>query len=487
MIYDFKPYEFSFDTPESVGIPSSAITEYAKRLKDGGYGVQGFIIYRKGKIVSRMIARPYQFDDQRHVYSISKSWTGTAIGIARDEGLISLDDKVISFFPDKLPETVSDNLAAMTVHDLLSMSSGHDPDSTGACIQSGDWVRTYLAYEVKYKPGTHWCYDSANQYMLCAIIQRVTGQACLDYLRPRLLDPLGITGVEWDTCPEGINEGGWGIHVSPEDMLKFGMTYLNLGEFNSQRIFSVDWARRASSYKTANAGSADWSQGYCYTLWRCQHQCFRGDGAFGQLMVVLPEQDAIWIHISDDNRFQEMMDIFWDTVYPAMQRTPGGEALPENAAALGELRRIETAFETSPLLSGGDTEGYAACYTVEGCDVFDSIAIGSCGGKAEICIGRKDLDDIEEDWKFVAGNGEWTRIKHERFPTALYEMMQQQSALRPSHIASCFRRDGNVFSFNAQFVDSPHGLRFTVDGDKMLLTVVRNIDPSHPSYYNLKK
>ena len=477
MIHGFREFEFSYDTPENAGISSAAVGEYARRLKDGGYGVQGYAIYRHGSIVSEMIASPYKTDDQRHVYSISKSWTGTAVGIAIDEGLISLDDKVISFFPDKLPEKVSDNLAAMTVADLLSMSSGHDPDSSGTCIPTDDWVKTYLAYEVKYKPGTHWCYDSCNQYMLCAIIERVTGMSCLDYLRPRLLDPLGIRGVEWDSCPNGINEGGWGIHVSMEDMLKLGITYLNLGEFGGERIFSVDWARRASSYKTANAGTADWSQGYGYTLWRCQHQCFRGDGAYGQLMVVLPEQDAVWIQISEDNRFQEMMDIFWETVYPSMSRDP----LPENAEALKELRRTEKSFEASPLLSGGDTGSWEADFKVEGSGAFDAIKISSSGDTAKITLGLG-----EKSWSFEAGRGVWLRTRLEGFPSYMYEMMQHPHIFLPSHAASCFRRDGDVLALNVQFVDSPHGMSFVIDKGGRTIKAARNIDPAHPQIYALK-
>ncbi|MGI6742722.1 MAG: serine hydrolase domain-containing protein [Eubacteriales bacterium] len=476
MKHEFKEFDFPRASPESEGIPSGAINAYLDRIKELGIGIQGFILMRRGNIVSEMAASPYKITDRRHVYSISKSWCGAAIGIARDEGLLSLYDKVISFFPDKLPETVSENLSLMTVADLLSMSSGHETDSTGACLNSpdGDWVKTYLAYEVKYRPGTHWCYDSANQYMLCAIIERVAGVSALEYLRPRLLSPLGIRcediktedgierGVEWDRCPRGICEGGWGIHVSPVDMLKLGSVYLNDGMFNGKRIFSRDWARRASAYHTENSGTADWSQGYGYTLWRCQHQCFRGDGAFGQLMVVLPEQEAVWIQTAEDNRFQDAMDAFWELVYPRFNRS----VLPENEAALSALRKTEQSFEFQTALCGGEEKDFDGEYKVEGLMDVEKIMVKTEGKKAMLCFllpeGARTI------W---AMNGGWRRGIIEDFPSALYEWMLRPESRRRAEAAATFKWEGNRLCFKIQFIDSPHGQNYVFDFDEKIMNI----------------
>ena len=143
---------------------------------------------------------------------------------------------VISFFPDKLPDKISDNLAALKVKHLLTMSVGNEKEPTHAVVETEDWVRTFLAQSITHEPGTVFLYNSVATYMCSAIVQKLTGQTVIDYLTPRLFAPLGISGMTWETCPRGINTGGWGLSIPTEGLAKFGQLYLQKGRWNGQQI-----------------------------------------------------------------------------------------------------------------------------------------------------------------------------------------------------------------------------------------------------------
>jgi CubicO group peptidase (beta-lactamase class C family) len=162
------------------------------------------------------------------LFSLSKSFTSTAVGLAVAEGYLSVEDPVLSFFPDDAPATVNDNLAAMRVRHLLSMSTGHVEDTTGSLFAQpdGNWVRGFLACPVEHVPGTHFLYNTGASYMLSAIVHKVTGQRMLHYLQGRLFEPLGIEDATWETCPRGIDVGGFGLSVKTEDIARFGQLYL---------------------------------------------------------------------------------------------------------------------------------------------------------------------------------------------------------------------------------------------------------------------
>ena len=156
---------------------------------------------------------PYAADVPHVMYSLSKSFTSTAVGLVVNEGKLSLDDEVWKFFPEDAPAEPAPNLKAMRVRDLLIMSTGHQTEP--ARNPDEVWTRVFLAHPVPHKPGTHFLYDSAGTYMLSAIVQKVTGMTVLDYLRPRLFDPLGIEHPTWETSPQGISAGATGLSIRP--------------------------------------------------------------------------------------------------------------------------------------------------------------------------------------------------------------------------------------------------------------------------------
>jgi CubicO group peptidase (beta-lactamase class C family) len=255
------------------------------------------------------------------LYSLSKSFTSTAVGIAVGEGKLSVYDPVLKFFPDEAPAAPCRNLTLMRVRDLLRMSTGQrDEDLRTFPFQSGkDLVRVFLELPVPDKPGTHFVYNTAATYMLSAIVQKATGQSVLEYLRPRLFEPLGIANPTWEASAQGISMGGFGLSIRTEDIAKFGQLYLLKGEWNGRQLVPADWVSAATSLQTANGGSADsdWDQGYGYQFWRCTHGFYRGDGAFGQYCLVMPQYDAVLAVTGASKDLQGELNVVWDSLLQA--------------------------------------------------------------------------------------------------------------------------------------------------------------------------
>ena len=193
-------------TPRSQGIASAALLRFVEEIEKNIQELHSFMLLRHGAVVAEGWWAPYANDRPHMLFSLSKSFTSTAVGLAVAEGRLSVHDPVISFFPEDVPAEVSDNLRAMRIKQLLSMSTGHAEDTTERITNApdGDWVKAFLALPVEYKPGTHFVYNSGASYMLAAIVQKVTGMMLLDYLQPRLLDPLGISGAAWEVSPQGL-------------------------------------------------------------------------------------------------------------------------------------------------------------------------------------------------------------------------------------------------------------------------------------------
>ena len=354
---------FETSTPEAQGISSSAIIDFIEAAEAEVDALHSFMLLRHGKIVAQGWWAPYSAEHPHVLYSLSKSFTSTAIGLAIAEGLLSLDDTVISFFPDETPENPGNNLKSMRIRDLLAMNSGHEEDTTGriTSVEGKTWVEAFLSLTVEHKPGTHFVYNSGATFMLSAILQKVSGETVLDFLTPRLFQPLGIEKPTWENNPQGINTGGWGLKVKTKDIARLGQLYLQKGVWNGQRILTEAWVDAASARQTSNGSNpeSDWEQGYGYQFWRCRHNAYRGDGAFGQYCIVLPEQDAVLAITSGLGDMQKPLNLVWDILLPAM----GEKALPEdketdkklqNKLANLQLRTVsgEPDSETAKKISG---------------------------------------------------------------------------------------------------------------------------------------
>ena len=325
-------------SPEQQGIASADLLAFVDAADKEVDTMNSFVLIRHGHVVAEGWWAPYDRDTPHVLYSLSKSFTSTAVGFAIAEGKLTLDDQVVKFFPDEVPADASVNLRAMRVRDLLRMNTGNQleapirPDDPTNTVT---WSKTFLTHPVPFKPGTHFLYNSPATYMLSAIVQKVTGMTVLDYLRPRLFEPLGFKDPVWVSSPQGITAGAYGLSVRTEEIARFGELYLRNGMWNGKQLIPAAWVQQATSMQTSNgsAPTSDWDQGYGYQFWRSRHNSFRGDGAFGQYCMVIPELDAVVAITSGVRNMQQVMNLVWDKLLPAMK--PG--RLTENPAARRQL------------------------------------------------------------------------------------------------------------------------------------------------------
>ncbi len=329
-------------TPEQQGVSSQAIIDFLDSAVTNKNEFHSFMFVRHGKVIAEGWWSPYQPELKHTMYSLSKSFTATAVGLAVQQNKLKLTDRVVSFFPEQVPDTASQYLRELTVKDLLTMSVGQEPDPTGKVVVDSNWVRSFFATPILYKPGTKFLYNSAATYMLSAIVTKVTGQKVYDYLTPRLFEPLGIENADWETDPQGYNTGGWGLRLKTEDIAKFGQLFLQEGKWKRKRILSKKWVKEASTAKIIQhpelpkekRDSSDWEQGYCYQMWRGRNNAYRGDGAFGQFCLIMPDQDAVIAITSEAFDMQDELNAIWKFLLPAMKK----KKLPANDSLVQQMK-----------------------------------------------------------------------------------------------------------------------------------------------------
>ena len=319
------------ETPDSV---AKAMEGFFQSAADDSMDIHSVMIVKDGNVIYSHW-QSEGVDSVPHVlHSVSKTFTATAVGLAIADGKMALTDKVIDYFPDKLPAEVSDNLKAMTVRDLLTMSCGHDVEPSWRGDPDQDWVTIFLAKPVVHKPGSFYLYNSLGTYMLSAIVQQVTGEKVVDYLTPRLFEPLHIDKPKWEESPQGINCGGWGLYLKTEDLAKMGQLLLQKGEWNGKQLIPAEWVAEMSKkqVESINPGTrieeaeakgmtketSDWMQGYGYQMWRCRPGCFRADGARGQYIIVVPDKNAVIAITSNVEDLQGELNLVWNNILPVL-------------------------------------------------------------------------------------------------------------------------------------------------------------------------
>ena len=313
---------------------NAAMERYLQSAKDKKLNIQSVMVLQHGKVLYEKWLNGGEPQKPHVLNSVSKTFTSAAVGLAVSEGLLSLDDKVVSFFPDELPDAPSENLKKVTVRHLLTMNSGHDSEPPRG--KNGEsWTKSFLAWPIDHEPGSYYCYNSLGTYMLSAIVQKATGQKMVDYLQPRLFDPLGIEAPRWDESPQGINCGGWGLYLKTEDLAKMGQLLLQGGKWNGKQVLPAEYVAEATraqvpcqpswirADKVAESGltpeNSDWVLGYGYQIWRCRHNAYRADGAGGQYIVVIPDKDAVIINTADLQDMQAELNLVWDIILPALK------------------------------------------------------------------------------------------------------------------------------------------------------------------------
>ncbi len=389
-------------SPESLGIPSASLLKLIQRWER--QEVHSFMVVRHGAVAAEGAWAPYKIDSPHVLYSLSKSFAATAVGLAVGEGRLGLDDRLADHFPDKMPASPGENLRQMRVRDLLSMSCGHQTEAWPGrgWGEGSDLVSGFLAHPVPDKPGQKFFYNSLATYMCSALVQKLTGQRIRDYLGPRLLQPLGIETPEWDQSPEKVDFGGWGLHLRTEDIAKFGQLCLQNGVWEGKRLIPSTWIAQASAKQVSNgdSGSSDWSHGYGFQFWRCKTDCYRGDGAYGQLCVVMPQFDCVVAVTASVDDIQAELDAIWEELMPALAPAP----LPPSSDHNRLISKCEGLRLALPQPAAGAKwdEGLAGSWRLTGSGPFDRLEITASATGVHLEFDGQGEGDV------VAGFKDWT-------------------------------------------------------------------------------
>jgi len=439
--------------PEAQGVSTAALHALVAELDARLDSVHGLVVVRHGNVVTEASWAPYDVDAPHAMYSVSKSFTASAVGLAVAEGLLTVDDRLIDHFPESAPADPDSRLQQLRVRHLLTMTTGHADDTMGAVFESDDGVGAFLRVPLAADPGTLFVYNTGASYVLSALVQRLTGERLLDVLTPRLLAPLGITGAQWEQDHRGIDMGGFGLTLTTRDLAAFGQLFLQGGVFAGERLLPAEWVATASSALVPNSGGTpDWQQGYGYQMWTSVHG-YRGDGAFGQFCLVLPDDDAVIAITGSLPDMQKPLDILWAHREALFSDAP----LPENptaAAALGDA--IDALQVPSPDAAVAFPQAYAGVrYQLDG-GPFEAVSVEPAPTGAALVLTRDGVDH-----RIVVGSDAWE---------------DGVTDLAPEPASAVVARGGwvDASTFRARVIaaQDPHGIdhELAYDGDTVVWT-----------------
>ncbi|TWX37238.1 beta-lactamase family protein [Frigoribacterium sp. ACAM 257] len=333
-------------TPSAEGIDAAGVEAFLDGLESTpGVEPHSIVLVRHGSVVTQGWWAPYSADRVHLLYSLSKSFTSTAVAFAVDEGLLGLDDTVLSHFPELDADVTDPRSRSMRVRDVLAMSSGHRAEALGRALEAdpADLVRGFLLTPPEADPGSVFAYNQPCTYAVAAIVQRASGLSLTEYLRPRLFEPLGIGEASWQRDDSGREIGFSGLHAQTEAVALLGQLWLRRGMWQGRQLLPASYVDEATRVQVANPDepNADWSQGYGFQFWMARHG-WRGDGAYGQFCVVLPEHDVVLALTGQTVDMQAVLDLAWQHLLPAFEG-------PGDAAADDALARRTAALGLAPL------------------------------------------------------------------------------------------------------------------------------------------
>lgn len=309
-VYDYTPAKTSIHfgrtefplkrcAPEAAGVSSKAVCELIEALEKTDVNPHSLILLRRGRIITEAYWKPYRPDYARMLYSMSKSIVALAVGMAVNEGYFGLEDTVADLFPEYKKPIMSRRKKDISVRNLLNMSSGVYFNEI-CTVLDDDWVKGFAESDSAFEPGEDFFYNSMNSYMLSAIIKKTTGKGVNEFLTPRLWEPFGISLHPWELCPKGIEKGGWGVSLLPEDLAKIGVLLLNGGAWKKgltrYQLLPEWWVREAVKEQMVPSGDF-YGGNYGFQIWTGKSGSFRFNGAFGQNLYAYPARDGLAVLI----------------------------------------------------------------------------------------------------------------------------------------------------------------------------------------------
>ncbi|MEU4834480.1 serine hydrolase [Streptosporangium sp. NPDC023615] len=430
-------------TPAASGMSSRSITALLDRLEARSVECHSLMVVRRGHVVAEGWWAPYSAERPNLLYSLTKSFTSIAVGLAVTDGLLSLDDRVVDVLPDHVPADVSPRGRRLTVHHLLSMTTGHRADSLAEAWERepGDLVKGFLRVPFPDAEGTRHAYDNATTFVLARMVERVTGRGLPELLDERLFTPMGVDHAEWDRVADGAAFGFHGLHLTTEAVAAFGELLLREGLWGERRLVPREWVRLATGRHIGTRQLEGWSYnpdalcGYGYQFWMSRHG-YRGDGAFGQLCLVVPEHDLVIAVTGAVQQGEAILTPVWECLLPGVGEA---DSTRDDAVLAERLRRLSLA----PVPGSADpgrsaTAGLDASAEDSALPGGTAVTVDPVDGGWVLRFGS--FLDVE------AGHGEW----------------RESSPLgRPVVATGAWQ--GDTFVADLYVITTPHRVRLVVD------------------------
>jgi CubicO group peptidase (beta-lactamase class C family) len=349
--------------PRAAGTPSTAIAAMLDRLEERAIECHSIMVVRRGEVVAEGWWAPYSADRPHLLYSLTKSFTSIAVGIAVGDGLLSVDDRVVDVLPDHVPAEVSEQARRLTVHHLLTMTPGRRTDSLAEAwqLEPDDLTKGFLRLPFTDPEGTRHTYDNATTYVLARIVERVTGRSLPEFLDDRLFGPMGIDHAEWDRVASGAVFGFHGLHLTTEAVAAFGELLRLEGRWGDRQLVPREWVRLATSRHIetlpaeVGGGNPEWLNGYGYQFWMSRNGYF-GNGNNGQLCVVVPEHELVIAVTAATIDEQPIFDAIWECLVPGLDaftdRQASGLTLAPVLGTAAPGRSAEAKSQGLPLPDG---------------------------------------------------------------------------------------------------------------------------------------
>jgi CubicO group peptidase (beta-lactamase class C family) len=452
-------------TPSAEGVSAQAIQQFLDAAAASKHEFHSMMILRNGRVIAEGWWDPYKPELVHTMYSVSKSYTATAIGFAVTEQRLAVSDKVLDFFP-AYKDGASDFQRQLEIKDLLTMSVGHEKSFNFEIFPKDDWTKAFMAMPIANEPGTKFLYNTSASYILSAIIRQVTDQNLTEYLTPRLFEPLGITGIDWETDPDGVDTGGWGLRLKTEDMAKFGLLFLQKGQWEGEQLLPESWIEAASTVKIMQEPEADatklanndWIQGYAYQMWRSRHNSYRADGAYGQYILVLPEVQGVIIFTSETNDLQGILNLAWQHLLPAFKGASDDDLQLKN-----RLLNLSISPQNGTIQKQAEKKYSGKTFQAESANnKVKSLQVKFKKGTCMLTLDSKYL--------FTLGEGEWISGTTRRKGPNLFDFAQNYlEGLPPFQVSGSYGwEDANTLNLALKYTESPHTehiqLKFTATG-----------------------
>jgi len=305
--------------PEEQGMDGEKITQALDTIEKDGLALHSLLIVRNGYLVSENYYWGYSKSRKHELYSVTKSFVSTLVGIAIDRGSIDgVGHPMADFFPGLAFENPDPRKDAITLDDVLTMRSGLDwteADSSYTMMyRSPDWVKFMFDLPMASAPGTNFLYCSGCTHLLSAAVQKATGTPTRDFADEYLFRPLGITDANWETDTGGIPIGGWGLSIAPRDMAKLGYLFLRNGAWDGKQIVSAGWVKDAVRTHASTGGAL----GYGYQWWTYPSlNAFTALGRYGQTIFVIPDKDLIVVTTAAMEDHYRIFGLIEDFIAPA--------------------------------------------------------------------------------------------------------------------------------------------------------------------------